>query len=360
MARRRRQLRGRRILLWIAVLFALAQLGGGVLLDHVCTWIRFPSAYEALGRLEESTARAETPDVIYFGSSRFGACLNQELLQSTVRCATGDPSARVLRATVPGGEMVSADYLLTECVHRGARPRFILLEIVPEALNHQNAWMRMIVVRQLTWSQVPAFFSEILSTGDFGYLFRTRLAPLYAYRRQILEKLEETCAGAPTVAATGASSVLDPSPEPVGKEVSDAEARRISLQGQAFIRRGLKDYHVGGTSLKALLHLLETCRQYQITALLITPPVTSAYRELLTQASNDPFLACVNRLEAEGRCLFFDCRDALPDRCFVDIHHAGRQGELRFSEKVGREILAPLWHRYEPVHTLPVLHNEGI
>ena len=38
-----------------------------------------------------------------------------------------------------------------------------------------------------------------------------------------------------------------------------------------------------------------------------------------------------------------DYRDALPDRFFIDHHHAAPEGSILFSRKLAVEVLAPAW-----------------
>src|SRR4051812_44569622 len=93
--------RGVRILLWVASVFCLAQLGGGLLLDYVWIKPRYPWRAEMVARLH---ARKHPPEILFFGSSRFGTNLHCDVLDAELRRALGAAAPRCFNASLPAGD----------------------------------------------------------------------------------------------------------------------------------------------------------------------------------------------------------------------------------------------------------------
>src|SRR4051812_42690767 len=79
----RRQARhARSVLIWTALLFGSAQLGGGLLLDYAWPLLRFPSLGTIVTRLQK---KPDWPLVVFLGSSRFGCGIREDEISSLMQ-----------------------------------------------------------------------------------------------------------------------------------------------------------------------------------------------------------------------------------------------------------------------------------
>jgi hypothetical protein len=108
-------------------------------------------------------------------------------------------------------------------------------------------------------------------------------------------------------------------------------------------RRWLRHYQVGGTAAAALERLLGRCRSHRIAVVLVGVPVTRPHRDTYTAAIEAEFHAHLERLCQTYGCRFVDYRDQVPDSLFVDNHHLHLGGGMYFSQRLAREVLAPVW-----------------
>jgi hypothetical protein len=77
---------------------------------------------------------------------------------------------------------------------------------------------------------------------------------------------------------------------------------------------------------------------------LVQPPLSSVQRALFTDEIRTPFAEFVRRLQTNG-CEFADYSASLPDRFFVDNHHANNEGSFVFTELLAREVVLPAWQK---------------
>src|SRR5262245_36244338 len=104
----------------MALVFVAAQALAGFLFDRVWPEVRFPFLHRRLARLDDLPAQ---PDVVCLGSSRFGACLLEGDMTRALRDATGDANVFVFNASVPAGDLVASEHVLSRLLERGVRPR---------------------------------------------------------------------------------------------------------------------------------------------------------------------------------------------------------------------------------------------
>ncbi len=353
--------RGKRILLWTIGMFWAGQFGVGLALDYGWPEIRFPFLFMQVDR---AVASRSAPMVVCLGSSRFGTNLDEAELTRALCGACGDPEARAFNAAVPGGDYLVDDKMLHELLQRGVRPRFALVEICPEVVNHRNEWLNLHVKNLLTWEDLPAYFVELMATGHAKRYLKVRALPIVTYRSDLQKALETAVENGLGVAAPTVTSPHGamPGEELVGpgagdrqfwdtmmgdhlqKIGSDSSAR--TQAGLYTTRRCLRNFRPGGNSGKALERVLSACRQYGIQPILIAPPLCTDHLALYTPDIEGPFLAYVRDVCRRHDCSFVDCRRDLTDDMFLDNHHVGAAGQILFSRKLSREVLIPAWQAW--------------
>jgi hypothetical protein len=340
------QRRSRAAFFWAAGFFLLLQLVGSVVLDWCGLPIRFPSAYQVLEQATQQTAKtASSPDIIALGSSRFMFGLRDPDWQETMdRHSPPGQTVRVFNAAVPAGDQLSTELILDQLLARGVRPKWAIIDVTPESLNHFNAWLGNDVRRQLTWSDLPEYLVEICCALQIGDLMKSRLLPFWLHRKQLWQEgmtganrlWDRYCSGDD---AAGVENVLDK----VMRSITDAPStpHEQTRAGLKEIRALLRHYAVGGSSVAALDRTLERCRENGIHVILLWPPVSSWQRELYTPEMESAFLAHVQHLQAADGCTFVNFSSRVRDELFLDNHHLTAEGGRVFSELLVREVLAP-------------------
>lgn len=351
--RREKKSRGRAVVVWFGACFVLYQLIGGLLLDYYWPQIRFPYAFKQFRRYQEF---ARSPDVICLGSSRIESCLLDKEINQTMRRLTGAADFLAFNACVPGGDLIATEFVWHKLWQQGARPKLVVLEVIPEQVNHLNDWLKLHVMRQIRWEDVADYAHEVCRTGHAMRLLQARLIPLYMHRYQLVKTSREAV-----------TDLFEPDPfegkvnkEAVAGDYRDwsrlAEKksalqpaqRQETMSGLHGVERGLRRYRPGGTSVLALERFLKFCQQENIPVILLGVPLTEPHRQLYMPEIEGPFRACMKLLEALYPCRYVDCRDQVPDWLFRDNHHANQRGGQYFSQRFAREVLLPAFSKPIP------------
>lgn len=355
-AKRRRGAHGRRTLLWAAGMFVAVQLIAGVLLDYAWPQVRFPELYAQLRRPDRFATR---PSCICLGSSRFGCLLDENEMTYVVRELTGDPQVQFFNGSIPAGDPIVAERLLRELFRRGERPRYVLLEITPEAVNRRMAWMALHVGRQIRWGDLPRLAPDVVRSGQALRFVGTRVIPLYVYRDQIRRALAERSLAWYEGRGDLPPIVRVPAKTNRARPVTGAESRwrQAIAEGLAnepidpnlsttigidLLRRDLRDYEASGTSARAFEAMVRLCRAHGAEPVLLAVPLTSAHRACYTPEIEASFQTYLRGLCATYGCRFVDERASLPDHFFIDHHHGSKAGKRVFSRRLSVEVLAPL------------------
>lgn len=355
-AKRRRGAHGRRALLWAAGAFLAAQLTAGALLDYAWPQVRFPELFAQLRRPDRFATR---PTCVCLGSSRFGCLLDENEMTNVVRELTGDPQVQCFNGSIPAGDPIVAERLLRAMFQRGERPRYVLLEITPEAVNRRMAWMALHVGRQIRWGDLPRLGPDVVRSGQALRFVGTRLIPLYIYRDQVRRALADRaiahCEGRRDDTPVTRASVKASRGTPMAG--AEAKWRHAIAEGLAnepinpnlsttvgidLLRRDLRDYEASGTSARAFEAMIRRCRAHGAEPVLLAVPLTSAHRACYTPEIEASFQQYVRGLCAKYECRFVDYRTALPDHFFIDHHHGSKAGKRVFSRRLSVELLAPL------------------
>lgn len=180
--RPRRSQRGRVILLGAGALFVVLQLSSRILFDYCWPQVRFPTFHDQVRRFD---ALPVPPTILCLGSSRTGCLLKEAEIGQVVEEFTGDTAAFCFNAQLPNGDLIVSERMLRTLLERGARPRFALIELCPEGVNHRNGWLVHYVAWMLRWEDIPTYLKDMAVTGNLVRFAGTRIIPLYVYRYQI-------------------------------------------------------------------------------------------------------------------------------------------------------------------------------
>jgi hypothetical protein len=342
----------RAVLFWCVVTFLAVQLAAGLLLDYRWPLLRFPSAARVMATVRRQPA---PPDLVFLGSSRFAAGIDPgDVAQLLERdCRLPEPVV-ALNASVPAGDVVTADFLLRRLLREGARPRAVVVEVSPETLNLYNEWLNFHIRRQLRWDDLPAYLLDICRVRQGFYLLSDRLCPLYIHRLEVWGALARLVGVGPAVPDGGVPERRAAASEPVDwdqllRPPERAMTRElwdlILFTTDRLPGRWLRRFRVGGTATAALERLLRACRDEGIRVVLVGVPVSSPHRKLYVPAIDEPFLAYVQQVAAAHGCQFIDYRGRVPDTLFLDNHHLCPAGQAYFDRLLVHEVLTPLWRQ---------------
>lgn len=349
------QRRSRLAFLWAFAFFLVLQLAGGVVLDWCGLPIRFPTAYQVLEQATQRTAeQAAPPDIVCLGSSRFMFGLPEADWQPAMdRYHSPGHAVRVCNAAVPAGDQISSELILNQLLVRGVCPKYAVIEVTAESLNHYNAWLGTHVRRQLGWSDLPVYFGEICCALQVGDLLKSRFLPLWLHRKQLFQEgidganLLWCRYGLGSDEGIDVENVLDELMHSITD--SNLTPDELTRNGLKQIRTLLRHYAVGGTSAAALDRTLDRCRENGIHVLLVRPPLSRWHRELYTPEIETAFLAHIHHLTATYGCTFADYASRVRDDWFIDNHHLKPEGGRAFSELLAREVLGPQVQEGRPI-----------
>jgi hypothetical protein len=350
---RARQQRNLHALVWAGAVFAVVQLVGGLLLDYCWPTVRFPQAGCVLAILGQMP---QTPDIVCLGSSRFGCGVREDVLNPLLAQYT-QPPPRLLNASVGAGDPIVVEWMLQRMLHAGRRPTLLVVEITPENLACRNKWLELQLIRQLTWTDLPAYLPDACRYAHPMRLLSSRLLPLYHHRYQIRKQTRDAAlallsgerghafAAAP---AGGSSQPLtarmhgtpDLPPVPV---VPAGDPTAKPAAGVEDVQDWLRNYRLAGLTSQALERVLARCRAERIAVLLVAPPVSGPHRSFYSAGVEEAFQRYIAALTRTYGCRFADYRNRVPDTCFFDHHHLGAQGSDYFSRLLAREVLIPTW-----------------
>ena len=332
--------KSRRTLLWGIGFFLLLQAGGGVALEKFYPLLRFPSARDALEVLEHQP----TTHLVVLGSSRFGCGIDTPEAQRLVWSATGETRFRAFNLSVPGGEPISHEFLLDEMLARGVRPDWLLVELSPENLTCPGAWLPIHCTRQLGWRHFPTHIGEITRANSAPRYLGSLLLPLWVHRHRVLDALTRRPTSAPIERDVEVPPPIDwERVLRVPRLDSPEEQKRRLQEGRGAAHGWLRDYRVGGQSVRALTRFLRRCRQEQIGVVVVMPPLASPFRGEYTAEIEAAFGAHLSALRREYGFHCVDARDWVPDELFRDAGHLDNPaGTLHFTGLLARRVLLPL------------------
>ena len=347
-----RSRRGLRVLLWAGSIFALAQLGGGLLLDYCWPALRFPEVGRVLTQLR---AREHMPEVVCMGSSRSEGGFRTPIIDHVLQQFLRQPP-HTFNAAVNGGDPVVAEWLLERMLREGRHPGLLVLEVSPEFLSRRTPLLSQQVLRQMTWLDLPRYMPDAFLYTHPMRLITSRILPLYTHRYQIRRQLFLAALSNPASSQPQKSLVesdvepcedrdLVPPSVPVPPAPPQASTTPAPV---AYLSPSFKDFQLSHLETAALERLLRRCRDEKIEVQLLGFPLMEGCRALQTPEIDRVFLGYVHDLTAKYGCRFVDLRDRIPDYGFGDGLHVNDLGGEYFSQILAREVLIPLWRELHP------------
>lgn len=338
MRRRELQRRKRNELAWYLLGFLVAQAALAVGLERLWPAVRDPDfgALQQVVRARRAEAPAR-PLVVALGSSRTLMALRAGLLNHP-----DDPEAPlVINAAIAGGGPMMDHVVLRRLSRAGVRPDLVVIEAMPLALSRREG--APIEERQ----PYAARFSVAEAVRLDGYYAEphrlwgrwglARVAPIYSHRAELRDAL-----GVDRPATDGSALRGRDAHGWIGcpRDFSPAEVAAETRNALETYEVALTEPAVAPGAVQALRDLLQRCRADGLPALLVVPPEGAAFRSFAPTVA-EQHMAAMQALAREANVPLIDARTWVDESGFYDGHHVTRRGAAQYTERFGREVLAP-------------------
>jgi hypothetical protein len=330
------------------------QIGLAVAIEFWLPDLRDPAYGVKLRVLKHRVTAGVTqqPMVLMGGSSRVEYGLLGQPLEQQLAEELGTRPV-VFNFGITAGGALTQLLVINRLVGEGIRPDLMLVEVFPPNLSVNTGLNEL---PRLTPERL--WLDELPLLANFGARPLPELrvewwqgwpAPSYSHRHAILTRLAPLFLPGGVVAISssrfddsgmGPTFTCPRSPE----EHQHAVAATI-----AQYRPWFHEFRLGGACCDALRETLRLCRREHIGAALVLMPEATEYRDTLyspeSWAQIEAFVADLSR---EFDVPVINARDWVPSDEFADGHHLIAAGAERFTERLGREHLAPLLRGTRP------------
>ena len=343
--------RGKRAVVWTALLFAASQLALWAYLDCRLPEVRDPLYTLRLRSLQARIARSpHAPLVLLLGSSRVKYGLWPAAMP--VRATQGGPPPAVYNFGFNGAGFIREWMYFRRLLADGVRPDWLILETWPPLWAEDGffAESRMIVHEdEMHLRDVPLLCRYFAREPSVCLaLARRSLAPIRSYRARLLHVAVESLQPHPRQRETerGASDwvpVDDTGWFPLTWGLATPEQKNKALQDALDQMKPLTDpLRIDPRSDAALRELLSECRARGIKVALLMMPEHSVTREWYPPQARALIRDYLGGISREFATPVIDLRTWAADEHFADLCHLGRHGVEPISARFGREVLQPM------------------
>jgi hypothetical protein len=338
--------RGRRALLYGVASFVALQLGLAVAIERWMPDLRDPTYGIKLRLLNRrmATVTAKPPTVVVVGTSRVEYGLLGQALEEQLAPTLGVRPV-VFNFGVSGAGGVYELLVVHRLVAQGIRPDIMLIEIFCPyfgvkrgpfeltRLTPERLWRDELPLVARCGGSLPELETEWWQGWP---------APCYSHRHAILSRtvpvflpgnLDGVSSGRFDASGMGPAFPSPQSPE---------ERRAGFAAATTGYGEWLEGFELGGPSPLALREILELCRRERIATALMLMPEAPEFRALYSPQAWAQIESYLARLSVEFDATLINARDWAPADEFADGQHLIAPGAARFTERLGREHLAPL------------------
>ena len=336
--------RARAALLSALSLFALAQL---VLALQVAAVRDLPYWYKMDRLKRRSTAPGRPLTVVVLGSSRTLHGLQAASLEAPLSRRLGRPVVVFNFGLVGAGplrELLTLRRLLAD----GVRPDLVLVEVLPPLLAGQVPFLEVRLVQDPVCRLRAQDLDPVERYGGPppGELRRawaaTWLLPCYYHRLTLVSRVFPSLL--PLSHRLDGFRGLNGSGDAAPLYQAEQRSKALAVAEQEY-RLWLNGFRLGGFGPRALEEILQTCRRERIAAALVVMPEGPVFRSWYQGQSWQEINEFLDGLSRRTGAPLFSARDWFGEDDFVDSHHMLHQGSARFTERLGRELIAPLLSR---------------
>lgn len=329
-------------------LFAASQLALGVTAECYPR-LRDPLYGDKFAKLRRclTVVSADGPRpavVIMLGSSRTGLAFHGKIMERRLAAALGRSAVAFNYGTPAAGPVTQLVYL-DRLLASGVRPDLMLVEVLPSMLADgqggpvERHWF---YADRLTSSERATVTRHGFDAAAVDARWRRSvLLPAYTLRFQLASRV------APSWLPWQVRFDWSRGSDECGwgttqqQEVGGDQLSRGIEQARLEYAPTLADYHPGGPAAGALRELVGRCHAAGVPVRLVLMPEGSVFRQWLPPAGEARLTAFLTNLSAECDVPVIDARSWLPDSDFYDGHHMFARGAEAFTDRLGREVVAP-------------------
>jgi hypothetical protein len=346
-----RMQRGRAALLWGLGLFILSQATLSLYTERRAPELRDPTfeiKYRQLRRrLDACSQRPVT--VVFFGSSMTVHGIDAGRLEGPLAQAAGRPVVAYNLGIHRAGPLCHLLHV-RRLLERGIRPDLIVIEVSPllhDCLDVPSD-IGLLPGEMLERHEVRLVQRYAADAQRWQHWLQALLVPAYGHRLAMLNYLAQFL-----VPFDDRMKVWHSMDEHgwVKQEDYEPERHRQALERmRRFMGPRLATYKPGEPSMQALVELLDLLQKEHVPALLLLMPEGPQLRSLYAPGSDTGLIEQFAALGRKYGIPFVRARDWLAEDQFVDSHHATWKGAEVLTDRLGREVLAPLLDSSFRVH----------
>jgi hypothetical protein len=325
-------------LFWSIASFAVLLVVAAVAVDRWLPEVR-DGSYTLRERhlLERLKATPSAPLVLVLGSSRTETGLRAESLGKNL---TDTETVVFNFGFASAGPMVEL-VCLRRLLARGIRPDLLFIEVIP-AQCHLAGGRPM---------EEVMLYRNRLSAAEVRFLMHYHSQPRRLAARWCLDRLSPMMYRAELHEALlldrsrlpAADAALDWGGwAPTIREVSPEQRQLYTAVARDQYDEACADARLAGGTQRALHDLLSVCKRERIPAALLLMPEGSTFRALYSASAEAGLKKLLQELAAEYEVSVVDARLWVDDTGFWDGHHLLPPGAAVFTERFGREALAPM------------------
>jgi hypothetical protein len=343
--------KGRRIVLWSFVCFAVSQMILSVYLDKWRPEIRDPLYGYRLRSLQARLAESpHAPLFLVMGSSRVKYSVSPSVMNVPWRDGSSPPV--IYNFGINGLGTIRELMYLRRLLADGVRPDWLLVEVWPPLWAESGFFResRLILgTDDLRWRDIPLVWRYFFKERDVvRHGLRKWLLPISDYRSWLLASTVDVLLPRKQVKDMTelVGDWLPPDHNgwfPLPWEAATAADRQRAIEHGAEEMKPMVDpLNIDPRSDSALRELLSECRRQGIKAALILMPEHSRTRGWYSPQALALVQRYLSQLQQEHSVPIVDTRTWAPDEDFADYCHMANKGVPAFSARLGREVVQPL------------------
>jgi hypothetical protein len=326
--------------------FFLLQLGLIIKIDHGALRFRDLAYAEKITRLRHRTdeAPARPLTVVMLGSSRTVFGLKAGRLEKPLADALGRSVVVFNFAMYDSGPLMNL-VTLRRMLADQVLPDLLLVEVLPPALTDKPHTLEInrVSPEQLGWNDIKLLERYGMARRNMQRdWWAAYPVPWYSHRFAIVSWFAPGFL--PLRLRVDYFSGIDDSGsvEPPAYLASAAQRAAALEKARVEYADYLTDFHLGGPPCQALRESLELCRKENIPVALVLMPEGTQFRSWY-QAEDwkriEQFLA---DLSHEFAAPVINAREWIADEDFIDSHHLRSSGAVKFTDRLGRDVLPEL------------------
>ncbi|VTS08678.1 hypothetical protein [Tuwongella immobilis] len=286
------------------------------------------------------------PMVVMLGTSRTAMGLDGLTIEQQLRQSLGH-SVNVFNFGIPATGPITHLLYLQRMLAEGVKPDLLLVEILPSMLAADPPPGGPLEKHFTTPNRLQ--YSEWEFGLHYGLCvpeqraewWGTVVNPVYALRFPVVGRLVpgwlpfsvRLDAGRGGDAA-GWSPVLFQNPRFNDREIA---LKRAKNDYEAV----LANYRPGGPAAEALERIVSLCREQSIPLKLVMMPEGPIFRTFYPPQTEANLQAYFRHLQEDCGASLVYAREWCAEESFTDSHHLNREGAKRYSQQLGREVIAP-------------------